>query len=290
MSYSSANLPNGQSQPTQGDSRLRYRVIGHDDQDPGGDYPLLQRLNGEQESSTAASSSSISEESPNEEALRQQLVEVAHRTYRLGLVAATDGNVSARLPGGQMMISPSGSCLGELTVEDLVIVDAQDRVVKAAADRKPSSERKMHVAVYNARPDVDAILHAHPPTAIGFSVAGETLAGCVLPEVIVGLGTIPTLAYTTPTTQETADAVGAMIPHRDAIMLDRHGSVTVGKTIIEAFRKLEKLEHAAHITLIAKQLGRVRQLPTDEVPKAPLKAKSSSPSWSISAATTIMAL
>lgn len=196
--------------------------------------------------------------------LRAEIIRVAHRTYGAGLVAATDGNVSVRLGRDTFLITPSGSCLGELHVDQLVRIDGTGSPLPGERG-KPSSERRMHLAVYEARPDVHAVLHAHPPVTLGFSIAGESLAGCVIPEVVVGLGTIPTTEYTTPTTQATADMVGRAIQRRDALILDRHGTVTVGATATEAFHKLDKVEHTAKITLTARQLGRVRHLPPQEV-------------------------
>lgn len=203
---------------------------------------------------------------PDEAALRAEIVRVAHRTYTAGLVAATDGNVSCRVEGGSFLITPSGSCLGELSAEQIVRVGAHGDPLPGQPGR-PSSEFRMHLAVYQARPDVNAVLHAHPPITLGFSIAGESLAGCVIPEVVVGLGTIPTTEYTTPTTQATADIVGRAIRSRDALILDRHGTVTVSDTVTTAFHKLDKVEHTAKITLAAKQLGRVRALPAEEVQK-----------------------
>lgn len=202
----------------------------------------------------------------DERALRTEMVRVAHRTYAAGLVAATDGNLSHRLGPDALLISRSGVCLGELVEDDFVRVTLHGEPLRGERHR-PSSEFRMHVVVYQERPDVMAVLHAHPPVTLGFSIAGETLAGCVLPEVVVGLGTIPTLDYTTPTTEATAEAVRQMIARRDALILDRHGTVTVADTITHAFHKLDKVEHTAKITLHAKQLGQVRTLPPQEVQK-----------------------
>lgn len=198
--------------------------------------------------------------------LQAELVAVARRTHAAGLVAATDGNLSCRLGSDCYWISRTGVALGELGPDDLVRINGQGQPLPGERFR-PSSEWRMHVAIYEARPDVLAVLHAHPPVTLGFSIAGVSLAGCVLPEVVVGLGTIPTLPYATPTTEATAELVRSMIPRRDALILDRHGTVTVGETIIEALHKLEKVEHTARITLAARQLGQVRTLPPPEVEK-----------------------
>ncbi|MCI0650563.1 MAG: class II aldolase/adducin family protein [Planctomycetes bacterium] len=205
-------------------------------------------------------------------ALRMQLAHYARRTYERGFVAATDGNLSARSGTGTILISPSGSSLGELAPEDFVEIDARGALAgasrgRSSSERSPSSEYRMHLAVYAERPDVQAVLHAHPPYAVGFSIAGRAIADNVLPEVIVGLGTIPAIPYTTPTTAETAEAVGRAIRRRDAVILEHHGTVTVGTTIQVAYQRLEKVEHAAQIAFIANQLGNVRQLPRAEVAK-----------------------
>ncbi|MCA8962954.1 MAG: class II aldolase/adducin family protein, partial [Planctomycetes bacterium] len=159
-----------------------------------------------------------------------------------------------------------GCCLGELEADALIRVDGQGHpLAPLPAGVRPTSEMLMHLAVYQSRPDVSAILHAHPPVTIAFSIAGASLEECVIPEVIVGLGTIPTVPYTTPTTADTARAVGEAIRRRDALVLEHHGSVTVGTNIKEAFYKLDKVEHSARILLAARQLGAVRPLPPDEV-------------------------
>lgn len=206
----------------------------------------------------------VEELSVSESRLRLELSEVARRTYAAGYAAATDGNVSARL-GPHYLISPSGCCLGELQPEDLLEVDRDGRVVPGTRAGRPTSEYRMHLAVYEEREDVSAVLHAHPPTAIAFTVAGESLSECVIPEVVVGLGTVLTLPYTTPTTEETAQMVRRNVRRRDALLLEHHGTVTVGKSIKDAFYKLDKLEHMAKILFTAKQLGRVIPLPADEV-------------------------
>ena len=204
----------------------------------------------------------------DEGTLRQQLSHYAQKTYGQGFVAATDGNLSARLPRrgrSEYLISPSGVSLGELDPESFVRVDRHGEPLPPYPRLRPSSEFRMHLAVYENRPDVQAIVHAHPPITLGFSIAGRSLAGCVLPEVVVGLGAIQTIEYTTPTTQETADLVGRMIVERDALILDRHGTVTVGHDVRDAYLKLEKVEHTAHISFVAQSLGRIRTLPEDEV-------------------------
>jgi L-fuculose-phosphate aldolase len=199
----------------------------------------------------------------NEWDIRRQLVEVAKRVYDRGYVAASDGNVSHRLPGDRVLVTPSGSCLGELQPNDLVCVSCSGRTFGGGG--KPTSELPLHLAVYELRPDVNAVVHAHPPIANAFSFAGQSLDQCVIPEVVQGIGTIPTTEYATPSSDEAPRVVRDLIGRHDVILLQRHGSLTVGPTLRDAYFKLDKLEHAARMLLAARQLGAVIPLSSDEL-------------------------
>ncbi len=200
----------------------------------------------------------------NEWQLRREIVAIGKQAYERGLVTATDGNISVRIMGDRFLITPSGSCLGELAPEQLVYVDQEGRVLSGG---KPTGELSMHLAAYRERPDINAVLHAHPPITTGFTVAGQSLAQCVIPEVVVIFGTIPTTEYATISTEEGARVIRELIRDHDALILDRHGTITVGKTLIEAYRKLEKVEYCAQVTLVAKQLGKVRTLSPEQIQK-----------------------
>jgi len=197
--------------------------------------------------------------------LRRDIVTIGRKIYEKDFVAATDGNISARLIGNRMLITPSGSCLGELMPNHLVLVDLNGRVLSGTA--KPSSETPMHLMAYSQRSDINAVIHAHPPVTTGFTVAGESLAQCVIPEIVVAFGTIPTAEYATASSDEGAHAIKELIGNHDAIVLDRHGTLTVGSDLVDAFRKLEKVEHCARVTLTARQLGHVRTLTAAEINK-----------------------
>jgi len=199
--------------------------------------------------------------------LRREMCEAGRRIHARGLVAGTDGNVSARLSGERILISPSGSCLGMMKPEDLVVIDRGGGVTAGRGRGVPSSERWMHLAAYARRPDISAAIHAHPPTCIALTVAGVPMAPCALPEVIIAFGQVPVASYATPATEEGATVVRDLIKQHDALILDRHGSLTVGKTVRDAMFKLEKLEHGAQVVFMAHQLGRVRDLPPEEVAK-----------------------
>ncbi|MFO0974637.1 MAG: class II aldolase/adducin family protein [Phycisphaerae bacterium] len=197
--------------------------------------------------------------------LRHEMVDIARRMHARGYVAASDGNLSCRAPGNAILVTASGTHLGELTPDDIVRVSPDGRVT--AGTRRPSSELPLHLEVYRRRADVQAVVHAHPPTATAFTFAGVSMAECVIPEVVLTLGTIPTAPYATPGSAEGPAAIGALIVEHDAVLLERHGSVTVGRSLSDAYYKLEKLEHAAHVLLVARQLGRVISLSRDELTK-----------------------
>ena len=168
-------------------------------------------------------------------------------------------------------MTASGLSKGFLSAEDLVVMPLDGETGPHAGYRgrgqRASSEILMHLEVYRVRPDVRAVVHAHPPLAIGFSIAGVSLARCVLPEVIVTLGGIPTAEYATPGTAEVPGSIRRAVQEYDALLLAHHGSLTMGGTLWEAYLRLEKVEHTAQITLAAQQLGGVRTLTPQAVEK-----------------------
>lgn len=192
-----------------------------------------------------------------EHALRQRIVAIGKLMHQKNFVAAGDGNISARLDRERLLVTPSGFSKGFLDPEQLLIVDLNGEklapVFGQGRDLKPSSEIRLHLECYRQRADIGAVIHAHPPNAIACTLAGISLAKCVLPEVVYDLGTIPTAPYATPASAEGAQAIRELIARYDAVMLDRHGSVTVGAEVWEAYMRLERLEHSAQVTLAAQQ-------------------------------------
>lgn len=182
-----------------------------------------------------------------------------------GFVAANDGNISVRVGDDEIIATPTGVSKGFLKTEMLVRLNMKGE--KISGDLKPSSEIKMHLAVYRERPDVRSVVHAHPPTATGFAVAGIPLEKCVLPEVIISLGAIPIARYGTPSTMEIPEAIKEFLPSCDAILLANHGALTVGTDVFNAYYKMETLEHFAKISLVARLLGGERVLSCDDVKK-----------------------
>ena len=197
-----------------------------------------------------------------EHKLREELVRFSHLCYQRNLLVAMDGNLSALLPDGNVLCTQAGCHKGFLTDDELVVIDRQGRKVRGKGN--PTSEMAMHLACYDERPDVRAVIHTHPPISIAFTIAGVSMARCVLPEVVLTLGTVPTVQYETTGTQALADKIRAYIRHHDAILMDRHGAVCVGGSVLEAFCRLETMEHTALITKTARDLGGVRELPPDE--------------------------
>jgi L-fuculose-phosphate aldolase len=199
----------------------------------------------------------------SEREIRREIAAVCRRIYEKGLVAATDGNVSVRLDDRRILVTPSGLSKGDVTEQNVILCDRAGK--KIAGELDPSSEIRLHLAVYDERSDVRAVVHAHPPVATAFTIAGVTLAEMVIPEVVVTLGTIPTAEYATPASAEGPLVIRKYIHNYDALLLDRHGTLTVGKTPWEAYFKLEKVEHAALIQFLARQMGNVRRLSPDEL-------------------------
>lgn len=190
---------------------------------------------------------------PTELEARRQIVTYSHKTQAHGLVSATDGNLSVRIGEDRIVITPSSLRKEEMTIDDPIVIDMAGELV--AGDRRPSTERKVHLEAYRRRPDIRAVIHAHPPKAIAFTIAEAPLDTCVLPEVVVTLGSVPIAPYATPSTEDLPASMSDLIARSDVVMLARHGSVTVGSDLSDAFKKLEKLEHNAEILIYSRILG-----------------------------------
>lgn len=208
---------------------------------------------------------------PDEFHLRQQIVRIGQLMYSKGFIAATDGNISARLAADRFLITPSGLHKGMLEADHLLTVDFDGQPLgpRTRVNRglKPTSELPMHLEAYGQRPDIGAVVHAHPPITVALSIAGISLANCLLPEVIVMLGIIPTTAYATPSSEENVQAIRELITNHDALVLQRHGTLTVGTDPMQSFMRLETVEQNARITFMLAQLGVQNSLPADEVNK-----------------------
>ena len=195
--------------------------------------------------------------------LRADIVEVGRRLYARGYTASNDGNISVRLDADRLLMTPTNVCKGFMAPEMMVITDLEGR--KLEGERNPSSEMQMHLEVYRRRPDVAAVVHAHPPIATGFAVAGIPLDRAVLAEVVTTLGSVPIAEYATPSTRELPEAVRQYVQAHDGMLLANHGALTLGKDLFSAYYKMETIEHFAKISLVARLLGGERLLSREEV-------------------------
>ena len=199
----------------------------------------------------------------SEQQLRADIVEVGRRLYARGYTASNDGNISLRLDASRLLMTPTSVCKGFMTPDMMCITDLDGK--KIAGDRNPSSEMQMHLEVYRQRPEVQAVVHAHPPIATGFAVAGIPLDRAVLAEVVTTLGSVPIAEYATPSTKELPEAVRKYVKAHDGMLLANHGALTLGADVFAAYYKMETIEHFAKISLVARMLGGERLLSRDEV-------------------------
>jgi L-fuculose-phosphate aldolase len=199
----------------------------------------------------------------NVESLRADIVEVGRRMYARGYTASNDGNISIRIGTDRLLMTPKSVCKGFMTPDMMCVTDLNGK--KISGDRDPSSEALMHLEVYRQRPDVNAVVHAHPPIATGFAVAGIPLDRAVLAEVLTTLGSIPLAEYATPSTSELPEAIRKYVKAHDGMLLANHGALTVGADLFSAYYKMETIEHFAHISLVARMLGRENLISREEV-------------------------
>jgi L-fuculose-phosphate aldolase len=199
--------------------------------------------------------------------LRIAMTGVCKRLEQNGLIAATDGNVSCRVAPDRILVTPSGTTKGSLQPLDLLLLDFEGQV--KAGRGKPSSEIRMHMEVYRRRNDVQAVVHAHPPALTALTIAGVPFISNLVPEVWLTVGAVPTAPYATPSTQEVPESIAPLLAKHRAILLERHGSLTVGKDLNEAYWLVEKLEQAARVQIYAQAIK--GELPSPLPPAAMLK-------------------
>lgn len=193
--------------------------------------------------------------------LASEIVRVCHRLYERGLIAGAEGNVSARLSRDVILATTAGLCKGDIDETNVVALTPDGRALDP--NRTPSTEIRMHLALYEQRPDVGAVVHAHPPTATGFGVAGRDFMAPVLPELLLLTGPVPLVPYGQPGTADLPTQIARFAKDHDAFLLANHGVTTVGRSLDEALHRMESLEQGARIILAAQQLGRVNELPLE---------------------------
>ncbi|MCR4418526.1 MAG: class II aldolase/adducin family protein [Ignavibacteria bacterium] len=190
--------------------------------------------------------------------LKKELVEICHKIHSKGFVSATDGNVSVRIKKDRIICTPTSVPKEKITEKDLITLNLDGKIISGS--RKPSTEIKMHLAIYKERKDVNAVVHAHPIFATAFASSKLALDIPFLPEVILNLGLVPVCEYSTPSTEEVVKSIMPFIQKTNLLLLQNHGAVTYGKNLEEAYYLLEKLEHTAKVFSIAMQLNGVRPL------------------------------
>lgn len=198
-------------------------------------------------------------------AARAQVVAICRRLHARDLIGAGEGNVSCRLGPDRFLVTPAGANKSELAPEDLVVVDAAGAVVEGRG--RASTELRMHLAAYAARREIEAVVHAHPITAVALTVAGAPPPNDLVPEAAVTLGEIAVAPFATPGTDEVPDSIAPLLPRHDVILLARHGALALGRTLAEAFDRMETLERVARIALAARLAGRCEPLPPEAIAK-----------------------
>jgi L-fuculose-phosphate aldolase len=196
---------------------------------------------------------------------RKDILRFGKMIHERGFIAATDGNLSVRLSKNRILTTPTAMCKGMMQNSDLVVCDLDGN--RISGRRRVSSEIAMHLLIYRMRPDVNAIVHAHPPTATGYAAAGVPLSQPLLSEVIICLGNIPLAEYGTPGTPELSQALAPLVSENDAILMSNHGVVTYGDDLHVAYMRMETVEHFARIALVTHLLGRQKLLTERDVEK-----------------------
>lgn len=201
----------------------------------------------------------------NEDMIKQEMCEIGRRVYERGMVAANDGNFSVKINENEFLCTPTGVSKGFMKPECICRIDARGQLLEENGGFRPSSEMKMHLRVYQERPDVGAVVHAHPPYATTFAAAGIELEQPILSEAVLTLGKVPVAKYGTPSTQEVPDAVAEYLQDYDAMLLANHGALTYGESLMNAYYKMESVEFYARILYQTKMLGGAKELTREQV-------------------------
>ena len=197
--------------------------------------------------------------------IKKEICDIGARIYSKGFVAANDGNISVKVGPNEYYCTPTGVSKGYMTPDMIIRVDGEGR--KLEGKLNPSSEFKMHLRVYRERPDVNAVVHAHPPTATAFAVCNIPLEQNLLPEAILTVGSVPVCVYGCPSTDEIPDSLMPYLQSHDAFLLQNHGALAVGNTLTKAFFVMDEVEYFAKVSLLARQVGNPQELPCEELEK-----------------------
>lgn len=200
-----------------------------------------------------------------ENEIKQQICDIGKRIYNRRMVASNDGNISVRISENEYLCTPTGVSKGFMTPEYICKIDGEGNVLEANEGFRPSSEIKMHLRVYAKRPDVKAVVHAHPIFATSFAIAGIPLTQPIMPEAVIALGEVPIAEYGTPSTEEIPDAVEKYLPYYDAVLLANHGALSYSDSLLAAYHKMESLEFYAELLFRSRQLGGPKEFTNEQV-------------------------
>lgn len=196
--------------------------------------------------------------------IKEQILHVCRRLYGREMVASNDGNVTVRVGEDRIIATPSGMSKGFLTADDLVLTDMEGKIIEGR-DRSVTSEIRIYTRIYRRRPDVRAAVHAHPLYATAFAAAGRTVDSQVLPESVVSLGQVPLVHFGTPGTSELADQIEKYLDKHEIFLLANHGALALGRSVLEAYHRMECLEHTARIVYLAEPLGGAKRLTPKQI-------------------------
>ncbi|WP_092247777.1 class II aldolase/adducin family protein [Butyrivibrio sp. INlla21] len=203
----------------------------------------------------------------NEIEIKHLICDLGKRIYDRNMVAANDGNISVKLNDHEFLCTPTGVSKGFMTPEYICKVDEKGNVLEASEGFRPSSEIKMHLRVYERRPDVGAVVHAHPNFATSFAIAAKPLNKPIMPEAVIALGCVPLTPYGTPSTMEIPEAINPYLDDFDALLLENHGALTWSVDLLSAYMKMESLEFYAELLYKSQTIGEPKEFTKEEIDK-----------------------
>ena len=201
----------------------------------------------------------------NEKEIKEQICDIGKRIYNKNMVAANDGNISVKISDGVFLCTPTGVSKGFMTPDYICKVDENGNVIEANEGFRPSSEIKMHMRVYAKRPDVGAVVHAHPNFATSFAIAGQPLSKPIMPEAVISLGCVPLAPYGTPSTKEIPDSIECYLDDFDSVLLENHGALTWSSDLLSAYMKMESLEFYAELLYKSGNIGNPQEFTREQI-------------------------
>lgn len=203
----------------------------------------------------------------NEREAREEICEIGMKVWQTGMVAANDGNISVRLDDDTVLCTPTGTSKGSLTPESICHVALDGTVISEQEPWKTSSEVKVHLRLYRASENVRAVVHAHPPYATTYAIAGKKLVSKMMPENIIAMPEIPVAPYATPSTEQLAINIEPFVHTHTSCLMEMHGALSWGPSLLVAYQAMERVEYTAKLTYLTEAIGVKRDLPEDEVAK-----------------------